>query len=127
MPVQTVSIELDIPEGYEFVEFRKLSEGDTHTDGSGSVYIVDFPGHRHSFIIKKSYSWPDFIKSGWYIAANYIEHSNSYEWKLYDCKPTYNTRSLTWQCNGGVVINLDNLNMNYPECGDSSKSLIQKP
>jgi hypothetical protein len=61
---QSITIEINIPDVYEYVDFRPPVNGEYFMNPYGSV--VQFFNHTHNnsrIIIKKEFKWPDWLKA----------------------------------------------------------------
>lgn len=120
MPIQAVTLQLNIPEGYEPTgEIRRAEEHEPWTVANGALYTG--PSHMPQIILRKKFTLPDWVKPGTW----YAKDSNGLEF-LYETKPI--------RCNGYwrnakcVHINRDIMHdfPPAPSC-DWKDSLIQKP
>ena len=92
---QTVTIEAEVPDGYEAVAFRMPVEGERFVSDEGEVIHT-----RHSvcwprLIVRKAHVWPEWLPDGW-VAVD----SNGEVW-WYENKPTLGARGDEWNSGSG--------------------------
>ena len=129
---QKIEIELDIPDGYEFVGFGEPEHGEYGIHISNNTVYGPFVRlavgqicDKFNDIIrlkkKQEYKWPDFIKSGMYLCMN-----SQGTWRLSEHEPTLSLYG--WVSGTGNMIQTSNFIMSTPDTpSDWTKSLIRKP
>lgn len=67
MPKQKIEIEIDIPEGYEFVAHRKALHGETYINNHGNISVwTGGKSHGVYSIVRKTkppFQWPAWLKA----------------------------------------------------------------
>lgn len=129
---QKIEIEVDIPDGYEFIGFGQPKVGEYGLDvsdnkpfGPFNKYDISTECQEFENIVilrkKPEYKWPDFIKSGMYLCMN-----SQGIWRLSENEPTLSLYG--WVNSTGNMMRTCNFTMSNPETpSDWTKSLIRKP
>ena len=118
--MQNITIEVEIPEGYEFVRFGTPKKDELFLSAGPIVRTCDNPNWTYCplVIIKKSWVRPGWMKPGW-IAKNSYQ-----EWYWFTFKP--NKGNYDWtklNITNSVEIPLKFLNWVEPECFNWEESL----
>jgi len=126
MAKQFVEIEIDVPDGWEFVRFGTAEEGDT-------ILSVRSPektpqseiGCRYNrIIVRPAWQWPKWLTAPW------IAMDKNGDWFGYDREPK--RRDVTWAGQSSLVKyrQLDNIEyvaFDPPACDDWKQSLRRNP
>lgn len=120
MAKQKVEIEVEIPDGHEFVRF------DTQYDSSSGEIAVSLPQSVNIFdtyaVCRRAWQWPDWL------AANWIAMDGNGIWYAYSDRPTPNSSDGEWYCADGYVsLSRRFINFDPPPCDYWKKSLRQNP
>lgn len=105
MPLQTITLNVDIPEGYEATgEFRLPLKGEAYLDKYGEVIIASYNycGDGSYIILRKTWTPPACLKN-----AAAFAREESGEWYAHivetHIKETYITGTGYWSHTGGSV------------------------
>ena len=135
---QKIEIEVDVPDGYELIGFGHPQVGEYGLDiddykpyGPFNKYDINPICSTFDNTIrlkkKQEYKWPDFIKSGSYLAMNKSGYWNLYIAFSPEAYMPY-LNGYGWCADGRYVIPTLHFNMSNPEAPpDWTKSLIRKP
>ena len=132
----TCSFDVEIPDGYEYVRYGIPKNGELYfSTGINDVVKATCDDREYEteenkrVILKKivPYTWPDYIKSGTWMAMD-----DDGKWYLFDTKPSLMIAGI-WNNNGDSRSKNSPLNIRgyfidfpVPKCSDWTKSLIQK-
>lgn len=125
MPKQQITIEVDIPDGYEATgEFRSPGLDEVYLQ-RGEVKRSRFDHYASDFVIvRKKWQWPDWLKAPW------IAMDKNGEWYAYKEQPDLMDCFVTWQSSGpSSLVLIDCLLFDFtpPECTDWKQSLRKNP
>lgn len=82
MAKQTVTIEVDVPEGWEFDRFDMPKAGEHWIDGAGMLHCAGFNyADTACVIVKKAWQWPAWLKAEW------VAMDKDGEWWAYSNEP----------------------------------------
>ena len=127
MPKQQITIEVDIPDGYEATgEFRCPNVGeywiyDHCLPACGLGFVLP---HSPRLILRKTWQWPEWLKAPW------IAMDKNGEWYAYKEQPDLMDCFVTWQSSGpSSLVLIDCLLFDFtpPECTDWKQSLRKNP
>lgn len=120
MPKQQITIEVDIPDGYEATgEFRCPELGELYIS-RGQTHQACFQNYASDhLILRKKWQWPDWLKAPW------IAMDSNGTWWAYTQPPTIDGPS--WF--GGDPVRLSEYHLHFtpPPCDDWTKSLRKNP
>lgn len=129
MPKQQITIEVDIPDGYEATgEFRLPDESRECWLSNFSAVCEPHGGratvHGPRLILRKKWQWPDWLKAPW------IAMDKNGEWYAYKEQPDLMDGFVTWQSSGPAshtLIDSGMFDFTPPECTDWKQSLRKNP
>lgn len=126
MPKQHITIEVDIPDGYEATgEFRLPDESRECWLSNFSAVCEPHDGratvHGPRLILRKKWQWPEWIK------LPYIAMQPNGDWYGFSDKPSFQD-GFRWDGHGFVyLLSPDYFDFTPPECTDWRQSLRKNP
>ena len=118
MAKQKIEIEVDVPDGFEFVRLSQHSNTATgeHTNGAVVVHNVSY-----FVIVRKSWQWPDWLTAEW------IARDADGEWWAFNKKP--HAACGSWISEHGRYFYMAESLVNFtpPPCTDWTQSLRRNP
>lgn len=116
MPKQM--IEIDIPEGYEFLRFDVPKENEYYISHGNYIAQAKFDwSDVYAVIVKPSWIPPAFLKPGWIVR-------DKCSWRWHACEPVRN--SISW-VSGGSELDLTHINWDPPPCANWQDSKRRIP
>jgi hypothetical protein len=126
MPSQIVEISVDIPDGYDYVDFRVPYPGDLYiVDGDVRERKCDASIGFPCPIVKKGWKWPEWLK------AAYIAMDANGDWYAYNEIPERSTSvwffENSYDHDEICFLGADLIRFDPPPCDDWQKSLRANP
>lgn len=112
------TIEIDIPDGWEFVRWGMPELGDRVIYFPGLVATPDDSCRFPMVIVRPAWQWPEFIKADW------LAKDASGQWYAYESEPTI--CGLSWYGGALTRISSEAFNFDPPEC-DWRQSKRRRP
>lgn len=118
MPKQQITIEVDVPEGWEVIDYRKPRH-DEHFVSNGAVFQSVGESCMEYAIIRKTWQWPEWLKAKW------IAMSKEGRWFACDAEPFPN--QFGWKSDCFEVIDTRYYDFTPPPCTDWRQSKRRRP
>jgi hypothetical protein len=117
----TITIELDIPDGWEFVEYRTPKEGEYYANQYDGSPIFSSGGNlQQRIIIRTVWTWPAWLKAPW------IAMDEDGLWSGCESEP-FGGRA-KWMTKGNAVqLHIGLLDFTPPPCSDWKLSKRKNP
>jgi hypothetical protein len=118
-------VEIEIPDGYEFVGVRTPKRGELYVMNPGEVNTAAFDwGNSPVIVVRKAWAWPSWLKAVW------IAMDRDGVWRAYLTEPRRSDAYASWS--GSAQLNLgkgDSLYFDFapPPCDDWKTSLRKNP
>ena len=119
MAKQKIEIEVDIPDGYEFVRYGVPTDRDYFVYPDGYVMPSGCESNGSYVIVRKAWQWPPWLK------ADYIAMDKAGKWFAFASRP--NCECDGWFGVNHFYINKLVLDFNPPPCDDWTQSLRVRP
>lgn len=114
-------VEIDIPDGYEFVRYDKPKEGELFLDADDAVIAARFTlAYSKHVIVRKSWKWPPWLKYDW------VAQDHNGKWYAFENEPSRSAS--TWHPIGDfVMVSSRRFDFTPPPCDDWRQSLRRNP
>ena len=122
MTKQQITIEVDVPEGWEFVRYGMPKAGEHWLDGVSAVHCAGFDYQDTGcIIVQKAWQWPAWLKYSW------LAMDRNERWWAYENEPNVFDRDIWYAGGDRFEVSHKAIEFTPPPCTDWRQSKRRRP